>query len=256
MRDFNEIIAAAAAFKGGIGALEAALAETPALAPAVIAATPDDRILAAMTRRIFYAGFSAKVIDAKWEAFEAAFARFDPTACAFVTEAGFDALVRNGGIVRNGAKIRSVQVNAKLLLELAGEHGSAARCFADWPDSNYAGLLDLLKTRGSHLGGDAAMRFLRAIGKPAFLTTPDVVAALIAAGVIEHAPGGKRDLAAIQAAFNTWSRQSGRNLTEISRILAISAEAARGSDAPTHAVRSRQPRRAAERVGKPRRAPR
>ena len=87
---------------------------------------------------------------------------------------------------------------------------AAPRCFADWPDANYVGLLDLLKTRGSHLGGDAAMRFLRAIGKPAFITTPDVVAALIAACVIEHAPGGKRDLATIQDACNTWSRQSGR----------------------------------------------
>ena len=256
MSDFSEIIARAAAFKGGRDRLEAALAETPALPPAVIAATPDDRILATMTRRIFYAGFSAKVIDAKWEAFEAAFDRFDPTACAFVTEARFDALMRNQGIVRNGAKIRSVQVNAKLLLELAADHGSAARSFAGWPDADYVGLLDLLKTRGSHLGGDAAMRFLRAIGKPAFITTPDVVEALIAAGVIERAPGGKRDLATIQAAFNDWSRQSGRNLTEISRILAISAEAARGGDARSHSASGRHPRRAAEQVGKLRRAPR
>ena len=35
-----------------------------------------------MTRRIFYAGFSSKVIDDKWGAFEAAFDRFDPRACA------------------------------------------------------------------------------------------------------------------------------------------------------------------------------
>ncbi len=110
MRAFAETIAMAADRKGGPEALERLLAETPTLAPAVIAATPDDRILAAMTRRIFSAGFSSKVIDAKWPAFEAAFDAFDPSACAFITPHRFDALLQDTGIVRNGAKIRSVQL--------------------------------------------------------------------------------------------------------------------------------------------------
>ncbi|MFI5013572.1 MAG: DNA-3-methyladenine glycosylase I [Hyphomicrobiales bacterium] len=175
-----------------------------------------------MTRRIFYAGFSSKVIDDKWDAFEAAFERFDPHACAFMTEERRDALMKDRGIVRNGAKIRSVEVNARLVLDLASEHGSAARFFAEWPDTDYVGLLDILKKRASHLGGHAAMHFLRSIGKPAFIPTRDVVTALVREGVLDRAPSGKRDLAAIQAAFNEWSSKSGRNLTEISRILAMS----------------------------------
>jgi len=222
MRDFGLIIAMAVDRKGGPDALEKILAETPSVAPTVIAAMPDDRILAAMTRRVFYAGFSAKVVDAKWDAFEAAFAKFDPRACAFMTEEGFDALMKNPSIVRNGAKVRSVQLNAKFLLDVATTHGSAARCFAEWPDADYAGLLDVLKQRASHLGGESAMRFLRSIGKPAFVTSSDVVAALIREGVLARPPSGKRDLVAIQHAFNQWSGQSGRNLTEISRILAMS----------------------------------
>jgi 3-methyladenine DNA glycosylase Tag len=222
VRDFDGIIAMAADRKGGPNALEKILAETPTLDPTVIAAIPDNRILAAMTRRIFYAGFSSKVVDAKWDAFEAAFEKFDPYACAFMTEERFDALMKDPGIVRNGAKIRSVQINAKLVLELGSAHGSAARFFAEWPDTDYVGLLDILKTRASHLGGEAAMRFLRAIGKPAFVTSRDVVAALIREGVLNRPPSGKRDLLAIQHAFNQWSSQSGRNLTEISRILAMS----------------------------------
>jgi 3-methyladenine DNA glycosylase Tag len=226
MRDFGEIVALAAERKGGMPALENALAGTPALDAAAIAAIPDDRILAEMTRRIFNAGFSAKVIEAKWPAFETAFKRFDPHACAFMSEEYFDALMQDRGIVRNGAKIRAVQTNAKLVLDLASTHGSAARFFAAWPDSDFAGLLNVLKERGSHLSGDAGMRFLRSIGKPAFITTKDVVAALIREKVIRRAPGSKSDFAAIQAAFNTWSGQSGRNLTEISRILATSVDAA------------------------------
>jgi 3-methyladenine DNA glycosylase Tag len=222
MRSFAKIFAVAAERKGGAAALEQILATTASRAPAEIAAVPDNRILAEMTRRIFYAGFSSKVVDDKWPAFEIAFDGFDPNACAFMSEAKFDALMRDRGIVRNGAKIRSVQVNARFVLDLKAEHGSAGRFFAEWPDNDYVGLLDILKKRAGHLGGDAAGRFLRSIGKPAFITTPDVVAALIREGVIDRPPGGKRDLAAIQAAFNLWSGESGRDLTAISRVLAMS----------------------------------
>lgn len=224
MRAFTDIFALAAERKGGVAALERLLAETASRPPAEIAAMPDDRILAEMTRRIFYAGFSSKVIDDKWPAFEQAFEGFDPHACAFMTESHFEDLLQNKGIVRNGAKIRAVQANAQFLLALKAEHGSAARAFADWPDTDYVGLLDILKKRASHLGGDGAGRFLRAIGKPAFIATPDVVAALIREGVIEKAPGGKRDLALIQAAFNRWSEESGRDLTAIGRVLAMSID--------------------------------
>jgi 3-methyladenine DNA glycosylase Tag len=222
MRRFEEIFATAADRRGGAAALERVLAETRSLDPSLIAATPDDRILAAMTRRIFYAGFSSKVVDAKWDAFEAAFDRFDAARCALMTEERFDALLRNTGIVRNAAKIRSVEANARFVRELAGEHGSAACFFAAWPDADYVGLLDVLKKRGSHLGGETGMRFVRSIGKPAFIPTHDVVAALIREQVIGKAPTGKGDFAAIQKAFNQWVAESGRDLTFISRTLAMS----------------------------------
>jgi 3-methyladenine DNA glycosylase Tag len=221
---FADIFALAARRKGGAPALESILAATTPRSPAEIAAIPDDRILAEMTRRIFYAGFSSKVIDDKWTAFETGFNGFDPNICAFMSEAHFDRLLQDRGIVRNGAKIRSVQVNAQLVLVLKAERGSAGRFFADWPDADYVGLLELLKKRGSHLGGDAAARFLRAIGKPAFIASPDVVAALIQAGVIDRPPSGKLDLAAVQSAFNRWSAESGRDLTTISRVIAMSID--------------------------------
>jgi 3-methyladenine DNA glycosylase Tag len=230
MRRFAEIFALAAKRKGGAAALEQILAKTASRAPAEIAAIADDRILAEMTRRIFYAGFSSKVIDDKWEAFENGFDNFDPNACAFMSEEHFDALLPDRGIVRNGAKIKAVQVNAQFILDLRAEHGGAARFFAGWPDADYVGLLDVLKQRASHLGGDAAARFIRAIGKPAFIASPDMVAALIREGVIQRPPGGKRDLAAVQAAFNQWSTESGRDLTAISRVLAMSIDA--DSDTP------------------------
>lgn len=224
MRAFAEIFALAADRKGGPAELDRMLAETASRTPAELAAIPDDRILSEMTRRIFHAGLSNKIVDDKWPAFERGFEGFDPNACAFMTDEHFETMLQDKGIVRNGAKIRAVQVNGQLLVDLAAEHGSAARFFADWPDQDYVGLLDILKKRGSHLGGDAACRFLRAIGKPAFIVTPDVATALIREGVIDKPPSGKKDLAAIQAAFNRWQDESGRDLTAISRVLAMSVD--------------------------------
>jgi hypothetical protein len=59
MRRFAEIFAVAAERKGGVAALEDILAKTAPRPPPEIAAMQDGRILAEMTRRIFYAGFSS-----------------------------------------------------------------------------------------------------------------------------------------------------------------------------------------------------
>jgi 3-methyladenine DNA glycosylase Tag len=222
MRRFDEIIELAVERHGGPVRFEQMLAETRPLPPHDIATIPDDRVLAAMTQHVFCAGFSSKVIDAKWEAFESVFERFDPARCAWMTEERFDDLLKCKDIVRNGAKIKSVQENGRFVTELAEKHGRAARFFAEWSDDDYVGLLGFLKKNGSRLGGETGMRFLRSIGKPAFIPTPDVVKALIREEVLTKSPAGKGDFVKIQAAFNQWSEQSGLDLTSISRTLAMS----------------------------------
>jgi 3-methyladenine DNA glycosylase Tag len=225
MGSFAAIYAIAAARKGGPQTLEALIAEHRPKTHDEIAATPDDRILAMMTKRVFQAGFSWKVIENKWPGFEAAFNHFDPRLCAAMSEETFDALLKDVRIVRNAQKVLSVQSNARFLLDLAADHGSAARAFADWPDSDYAGLLELLKTRASRLGGESAMRFLRDLGKPGFITSRDVTAALIREGVLSRPPSGKRDMKTVQTTFNAWAAESGRDLTAISRVLSMSVGA-------------------------------
>lgn len=223
MRDFDDIFADAAARHGGVAALEAKLATTKPLSAEALTAVPADRILSQMARHIFQSGFSWTVIDNKWPGFERAFDGFDPAANAVMSDETFDALLKNADIVRNGAKIRSVALNAQFLLDLAAEHGSAAQFFAGWPDDKLIGLLDYLKKHGDRLGGHTGARVLRAIGKPAYILTESVVAALVQEGVVTGTPTSKRDLQAVQAAFNVWAAESGRDLTAISRTLAMSA---------------------------------
>ncbi len=222
MRDFDDIFALAAARHGGQQALETKLAATAPLPADKIAAIADDRILSQMSRHVFQSGFSWAVIDKKWPGFEEAFDGFDPAINAAMSDERFDALLKDTAIIRNGAKIRSVALNAQFLVRLAAEHGSAARVFADWPEDDFSGLLDYLKSHGDRLGGQIGARVIRALGKASYILSDSVVAALIAQGVVATFPTSKRDLAAVQKAFNEWSAESGRDLTAISRTLAMS----------------------------------
>ncbi|MCT8158504.1 DNA-3-methyladenine glycosylase I [Pseudoruegeria sp. SHC-113] len=220
MRTFDEILEISGNRHGGVQAVVAQL--TPPKSPAELAQIGDDRWLSQMTKAVFQAGFSWKVIEAKWPGFETAFKGFDPGACAMMDDAWFDSLLTDTAIVRNGTKIRTVQENAVFLLDLARGHGSAARCFADWPSEDYIGLLALIKKEGSRLGGTSGQYMLRMMGKESFILSRDVVARLIAEGVIDKPPTSKKALVAVQEAFNGWKAESGRSLTEISRVLAMS----------------------------------
>lgn len=220
MRSYDEIHAIAAERHGGTAALEALI--RPALSREDVAATSDDRWLAEMTRCIFQAGFNWRVVDGMWPAFEEVFDGFDVRRCAFLHDEELEKLASDRRIVRNLPKIRTVRENAAFLAELAGEGGAAARVFADWPDEDYVGLLEVMRKRGARLGGMTGQRVLRNMGRDAFILSRDVVARLVAEGVVDREPSSKADMRAVQRAFDAWRAQSGRGMSEISQVLARS----------------------------------
>lgn len=220
MRRFDEIYDIAASRKGGAEALETLLGKP--LPASELAQITDDRWLSAMAKCVFQAGFSWKVIAAKWDGFEEAFEGFNPGRVSHYADEALDRLMSDKGIVRNGPKIVATLENAVFLANLARDHGTASQFFADWDDRDFVGLLAFLKKEGSRLGGNTGQRLLRTMGKDSFVLSQDVTARLIAEGVVEKQPSSKRDMTATQAAFNTWRDQSGRSLTEISRTLAFS----------------------------------
>lgn len=221
MRTFDDIFELAVARKGDAAVEQELQYPKPR---DEIAATPDDRFLAMMTKCIFQSGFNWKVVEAMWPGFEAAFDGFDITRCAMLHDEDFERLVSDTRIVRHGPKIRAVQENAVFLSDIIREHGSAGAFFAGWPAENYIGLLDLLQKKGSRLGGNTGQYFLRFSGLESFILSRSVVNRLVAEGVIAKAPTSAKDKAAVQAAFNTWREQSGRSLTEISRVVALSID--------------------------------
>ena len=94
MKTFEDIFAIAAERHGGPEALEAKLEPPPPASE--VAVIPDDRWLSMMTRSVFQAGFSWKVIEAKWPGFEEAFDGFDVGRCAMMDDDWFDSLEQSG----------------------------------------------------------------------------------------------------------------------------------------------------------------
>ncbi len=224
MKPFAEIYHRAAQRKGGDAQLNK-LMQVDIKTPKQLAAISDDRWLSAMTNGIFKAGFVWKVIDNKWDGFEQAFWKFNVIRCAYMSEEDVDALAKDTRIVRNRQKILTVRENAVFLLDIQQEHGSFGKLAANWPESDFVGLLQLLQKRGSRLGGMTAQYFLRRMGKAGFVLSRDGTAALIDASVIDKAPSGRAAMQKVQDAYNAWAEESGLNLAQISRVLGMSIDA-------------------------------
>ncbi len=221
MDTFKEIYRRAAARHGGSKALDSQLPRPKTRA--TLQRTADHRYLSAMTRGVFQAGFVWRVVENKWKGFEEAFKGFEPKPLARLSNRQLNALAQDTRIIRNPQKIHAVRENARLLVELAAKHKAASRFFASWPEEDIVGLWDVLKRRGSRLGGMTGPMFLRTMGKDTPILTNDVLFALREQGIVEtKSPSSKKALHDIQTAFNTWRDESDRSLSEISRVLAFS----------------------------------
>ncbi len=221
MRKFSDILKFAAGHHGGGKAVLVASENSHLISD--YGAQPADRLLAVMTRCVFNAGFNWKVIEAKWDGFEAAFEGFDPGKLAFFGDEMLGNLVSDERIVRNGQKIRATLENAKFISEVERETGSFAKYLADWPSDDQAGLMAWLGKRGARLGGATAQYFLRFSGWDSWITSPDVLKAMVRDGVLDKpAATSKNALKLVQDAFNQYHEESGLPRSQISRILAMS----------------------------------
>lgn len=220
MRKFDDILMMAVERKGGFDAVLGDI--PPPKSAAEIAAVADHDWLAQMARGIFQAGISWKVVENKWPGIQEAFEGFDTGRLAMMSEEWFDALLKDTRVIRSAPKIRAISDNAIFIRQVAAEHGSFGKRIADWPDDDFFGLLDWLQKEGSRLGGNTGAYTLRIMGRDGFMMSKDVVARLVAEGIIDKAPTSKASKKAVQKAFNQWRKESGRSLTEISRVLARS----------------------------------
>ncbi len=220
MTSFQPILEAAQARAGGAAVLEARL-PVPKTA-AELCSLADDRYLSLMSLRIFRAGLKHAMVDAKWPAFEEAFQGFEPRRLRMLSDDDLDLLLTDRRLIRHAAKMHAVRANAAALCEIAEHAGSFGAYLAEWPGADVVGLWDDLAKRLRQMGGNSSPYFLRMAGKDTFLLSGDVGRALQAQGVVERPPKGKGDRRKAQAAFNDWAAETGRPLSQLSMILALS----------------------------------
>lgn len=120
-------------------ALEAFLPQ--ALTTEELARKGNDRYLSAMTQRVFQAGMQHSVVDAKWPAFEEAFAGFAPEVMVRLTEEDIQKHLQNTHIIRHRVKLQTIPKNARFILDICQEQSCGFGAFvAGWPVADTIGL--------------------------------------------------------------------------------------------------------------------
>lgn len=184
-------------------------------------ALTDDRYLSVMTRRVFRAGMTHSVVDARWPAFEALLWGFDPQKMVLLSPEQIEKLARDERLIRHATKMRTIPINAQMVLDVAEKHGSFGRFLTQWPNEDLPGLWQYLVKHGTRLGSTSAPKFLRMVGRDTFIMTNDVAAALASHKVIDTSPTSKAALKAAQATFTRLHEASGRPYCQLSSMLAL-----------------------------------
>jgi len=118
--------------------------------------------LAVMSRAIFQAGMSWKLIESKWDAYVRLFEGFDPRLVAALGEADIERILADGGVVRTRKKIVATIENARTLLELELAHGGFGNYLRSFP--SYGELAADLRARFKFLGELSAYYFVFRVG--------------------------------------------------------------------------------------------
>ncbi|MBV9204814.1 MAG: DNA-3-methyladenine glycosylase I [Actinobacteria bacterium] len=91
-----------------------------------------------LSRAVFQAGISWRVVAAKWDAIREAFHGFDPGKVAAMGPADIKQIEADAQVIRNNAKIEATVQNARALLAIVGTYGSVRAYLASFPDARSA----------------------------------------------------------------------------------------------------------------------
>ena len=117
-----------------------------------------------LSKAVFQAGISWRVVEAKWEGTREAFRGFDPHKVANLTPKQVDALAEDTRLIRNRRKIEATVENAETMLALEDEFGGFKKYLRSHGDFE-ALSADLVK-RFKFLGDMGSYYFLHVVGEP------------------------------------------------------------------------------------------
>ena len=129
--------------------------------------TPDgnDGYLEELTKAIFRAGFSWRVIRDKWDRFRESFDGFDVGRVAGYGAEDITRLMGDSGIVRNQRKILATVENARTMLMLVADHGSFHGYLRSLDHLDYQQRVKELTGQFASLGRTGAFIFLHCVNE-------------------------------------------------------------------------------------------
>lgn len=135
----------------------------PAGSPVKIVPKSLNDYLEIMSKSVFQAGMSWKVIENKWSSTREAFHDFDIQTVANFHEKDIDDLTNDTRVIRHYRKLTAVVANAKKILELDKTHGS----FKDYLRSHgsFDATLKALRKDFKYMGPSGIYIFLYVIGE-------------------------------------------------------------------------------------------
>jgi DNA-3-methyladenine glycosylase I len=113
-----------------------------------------------LAKAIFQAGFSWRVIRAKWPNFQKAFDGFDIAMVAGYGLPDVERLASDAGIVRNRRKIEATIHNARVMWDLIQEYGSFHAYLRSLDKVEYADRRKALSAQFKNLGPTGVFTFL------------------------------------------------------------------------------------------------
>lgn len=122
-----------------------------------------DDYLEQLSKGVFQAGISWRVVDAKWPTIKKAFHSFRVERVARMTDREIDALAKDERVIRSRPKIAAVVHNAGVILEVEREEGfkKHLRSF-----DRYEELATDLKKRFKFVGDSGVYHFLWTVKQP------------------------------------------------------------------------------------------
>ena len=138
LESIDKIFQRAADRKGGEAALNSLLGEGEH--SALVAELSDDRILAAMTKKIFQSGFVWRVVEQKWPDFERIFFEFDIEKMLMMPDELWETKASDASIIRNFNKVKTIKANAQMIFNEQQNGHSFAQFIAQWPSNDIIGL--------------------------------------------------------------------------------------------------------------------
>jgi 3-methyladenine DNA glycosylase Tag len=119
--------------------------------------------LEVMSKSIFQAGISWKVVESKWAEIREAFYGFDPVRISRFDITDIDGLTEDKRIIRNRRKIEAIVSNAITLLKLDKEYGGFRKYLRSF--RNYEELSIDLRKQFKFLGEMGVYHFLWVVGE-------------------------------------------------------------------------------------------